>query len=344
VNKPESIDCIAEGEIQILSKSEAGAIANLTTTDLRVSAESPLVAILLCTHNGARFLEEQLNSLRAQEHKNFNLWVSDDASEDDTNRILEQNQPLPGNIRFSLKKGPGKGFVKNFHSLICQPNILADYFAYADQDDIWQPDKLSRAIAMLERVPVGTPAIYCSRTRLIDESGGEIGFSPLFEKPTSFANALVQNVGGGNTMVMNSTARDLLCEAGDIHVVSHDWWAYTLITGAGGTVIYDSYPSVGYRQHDDNMVGSNNDWPSRLFRLWWLLKGRFRTWNTINTKALQQVRHLLTPENQYILDEFSAARNRWLIPRIIGIVRSGTYRQTLMGNLGLMVAVVLKKL
>jgi glycosyltransferase involved in cell wall biosynthesis len=255
VNKPELIDCIAEDEIQILSKSDAGAIVDLTATDLRASVESPLVAVLLCTRNGARFLEEQLNSLRAQEYKNFNLWVSDDDSEDNTNQILEQNQPLPGNIRFSLKKGPSKGYVKNFHSLICQPNILADYFAYADQDDIWQPDKLSRAIAMLERVPIGTPAIYCSRTRLIDESGDEIGFSPLFEKPTFFANALVQNVGGGNTMVMNPAARDLLCEAGDIHVVSHDWWAYTLFAGDGGTVIYDSNPSLVYRQHDNNMVG-----------------------------------------------------------------------------------------
>jgi glycosyltransferase involved in cell wall biosynthesis len=344
VKKPESIDRIAEDEIQVLSKSEVGAVVDLIATDLRANVESPLVAVLLCTRNGARFLEEQLNSLRAQEHKNFNLWVSDDGSEDNTNHILEQNQPLPGNIPFAFQNGPQKGFVKNFHSLICKPNILADYFAYADQDDIWQPDKLSRAIAMLEHVPIGTPAIYCSRTRLIDESGEEIGFSPLFEKPTSFENALVQNVGGGNTMVMNKAARDLLCETGGIHVVSHDWWAYTLIAGAGGTVIYDSNPSVGYRQHDNNMVGSNNDWPSRLSRLWWLLKGRFRTWNTINTKALQQVRHLLTPENQCILDEFSTARNRWLIPRIIGIVRSGIYRQTLMGNLGLMVAVVLKKL
>ena len=119
---------------------------------------------------------------------------------------------------------------------------------------------------------------------------------------------------------------------------------YILTATARGAIIYDSYPSVRYRQHDNNMVGSNNDWRSRLFRLRMLLEGRFREWNNINTRALQQVRHLMTPENQVIFDAFCTARNRWLIPRILGVMRSGVYRQTLLGNLGLMAAVVLKKL
>ena len=120
-------------------------------------------------------------------------------------------------------------------------------------------------------------------------------------------------------------------------------WAYILTTAVGGAVIYESCPYVRYRQHDNNMVGSNNDWRSRLFRLRMLLKGRFREWNNINTGALQQVRHLMTPENQVIFDTFCTASNRWLIPRIWGMMRSGVYRQTFLGNLGLIAAVVLKK-
>ena len=307
------------------------------------TTKAPLVVVLLCTHNGDLFLKEQIDSIYAQDHRNLTVWVSDDGSEDDTNLILEQYKFLTEKDGFSIRNGPQQGFVANFHSLIFCPDIQADYYAYCDQDDIWEPDKLSRAIAALEDIPNDTPAVYCSRTRVVDEHGKDMSFSPLFKKPPSFANALVQNVGGGNTMVMNNSARELQSACCDSIVVSHDWWAYILTTGAGGTVIYDSYPSVRYRQHDNNMIGSNNDWRSRLFRLRMLLKGRFREWNNINIGALQQVRHLITPENQVILDIFCTARNRWLIPRIWGVIRSGVYRQTFLGNLGLIAAAVWKK-
>ena len=322
-----------------------GDVSNVTLAIVNTPAnyKPPIVAVLLCTCNGSRYLEEQLDSIEAQDYQNIDVWVSDDGSKDDTNPILEQYRSSKMG-HFSIQLGPQQGFVANYLSLLRNSNIRADYFAYADQDDIWQPDKLSRAITKLEFVPDDVPALYCSRTCLIDENGQEIGFSPLFEKPPGFANALVQSIGGGNTMVMNKIARDLLCAAGDKCVVSHDWWAYMLISGAGGTVFYDPNPTVCYRQHDNNQVGSNVGWQDRLLRLQMLLKGRFRNWNTVNTVALQQVRHLLTPENQYILDKFCTARNRWLVPRISGMICSGIYRQTIWGNLGLIAAIVLKKI
>lgn len=309
-----------------------------------VSISEPVVAILLCTHHGSQFLAEQLDSIRAQDHSNHCVWVSDDGSADDTHQILEQHQSYWGQERFCIQSGPQDGFVANFLSLTCFPDIEADYFAYADQDDIWEHDKLSRAIAKLESVPDNIPALYCSRTRLIDKNGRDIGFSPLFDKPPGFANALIQNIGGGNTMVMNKAAREVLRAAGERVVVSHDWWAYLIISGAGGTVFYDPYPTVRYRQHDNNLMGSNSGWYARLRRIQLLFKGRFRNWNNINTGALQQIRNLLTPENQRILDEFCTARDRWLIPRLFGIWKSGIYRQTLLGNLGLIVATILKKI
>jgi len=309
-----------------------------------VDESKPVVAILLCTHHGGQFLAEQLDSIQNQEHRHHHIWASDDGSKDDTHQILEQYQPDWGKERFSIHSGPEEGYVANFLSLICFSDIQAEYFAYADQDDIWEPDKLSRAIAKLECVPNNIPALYCSRTRLIDDNGKYIGFSPLFDKPPGFANALIQNIGGGNTMVMNKAARDVFRAAGEKTVAGHDWWAYMLITGVGGSVFYDPYPTVQYRQHDNNLVGSNGNWYARLLRIKLLLNGRFRNWNNMNIQALQQNSKLLTAENQRILDEFCTARDRWLIPRLFGIWKSGIYRQTLMGNLGLIAATILKKL
>lgn len=304
----------------------------------------PQVAVLLCTFQGGRFLAEQLDSIGAQKHKNFTLWASDDGSTDDTLQILEHYQNLWGKERVSIRSGPREGFAANFLSLACDTDIQGDLFAFVDQDDIWEPDKLSRAIARLETVQSNKPALYCSRTRLIDERGREIGFSPLFHKPPGFANALIQNIGQGNTMVMNRAARDLMNSACERDVVYHDWWTYLLIAGAGGDVFYDPCPTVRYRRHSANLMGPNASLRTRLDRMWLLFNGEFRNWNSTNINALQKTRRVLTPDNKRILDEFRAARDRWLLPRLLGLRKSGIYHQKLIGNFGLFVASVLKKI
>jgi hypothetical protein len=117
-----------------------------------------------------------------------------------------------------------------------------------------------------------------------------------------------------------------------------------VVSGCGGRVHYDPHPTVRYRQHAYNQIGSNCGNYSRLGRMAKLLKGRFRDWNDANTHALQRIRPRLTDENRRILDEFCTARERWLLPRLAGIRRSRVYRQTVFGNLSLAAAALLKKL
>lgn len=303
------------------------------------------VAVLLCTMQGQRFLAEQLNSVATQTHPNWEIWASDDGSDDHTHSILEYYQEHWGNDRLSIHAGPAEGSTANFLWLTCRADIDTEFFAYADQDDIWESDKLERAMKWLQTVPRHIPALYGSRTQLVDERNQYIGYSPLFSRSPSFENALVQNVAGGNTMVFNRAARDLLRRAGDqVQVVAHDWWAYMVITGCGGRVHYDPYPTVRYRQHGDNQVGANISWGARLVRLRLLLKGRFRKWTDENIRALQTIRPLLTDENRAILDEFEQSRNGRTMERLGGLWDSGVYRQTLLGNLGLIAASLLKKI
>jgi hypothetical protein len=226
-------------------------------------------------------------------------------------------------------------------SLLCHPALHADYYALSDQDDIWFPDKLERAVKWLGMVPETQPALYCTRTELIDEAGQSIGYSPLFTRPPAFGNALMQNVAGGNTMVMNNTARALLLEAGsDIDVIAHDWWVYIVISACGGTVYYDAEPSLRYRQHGGNLIGANAGLGARLLRIRMLFQGHLKTWTNQHIHALRPLMPKLTPANRRIYDRFVLARQRSLLPRIIGIARSGVYRQTHMGNLGLLAAAV----
>jgi glycosyltransferase involved in cell wall biosynthesis len=302
------------------------------------------VAVLLCTFNGADFLAPQLESIGAQQGLPVFLVVSDDGSEDNTLAIVDGYRQRWGNDRLEVRKGPCRGHVANFFSLVCGDGPEAEYFAFADQDDIWDPDKLARATAALAVLPHDQPALYCSRTRLISETGCPLGFSPLFSKPPGFANALVQNIGGGNTMVFNRCARELLRTAGPVDVVSHDWRAYLLVAGAGGKVIYDAHPSVCYRQHGQNLIGSNMSARERIARAWLALGNRKKEWNDRNLDALRQSYSLLSPDSRKVLDDLCRARDAGLIARIAGIRRSGIYAQSLMGNLGLMVATFLKKI
>jgi glycosyltransferase involved in cell wall biosynthesis len=303
------------------------------------------IAILLCTYQGERFLKEQLASFEHQTHTNWELWASDDGSDDGTNAILKEFKNRFPDNKVSMIKGPSDGFLSNFLSLVCNKKIDTDYYAYADQDDIWKADKIERALNYLIKIPNALPSLYCSRTELINSSGQHIGFSPLFKKSPRFENALTQNVGGGNTMVFNNVTRSLLMSAGEqVSVVAHDWWTYQLVSGAGGHVYYDQYPSLLYRQHNKNIIGTSHSWIARIKRIRMLFQGRFRAWNDRNTTELHNIKDMLTDDNQTTLEIFRQARQSPLLKRLYLLHKCRIYRQTLLGNLGLIVAALLNKL
>ncbi len=308
-------------------------------------APSGSVAILLCTLNGARFLPGQLASFEAQDFTGWRLFASDDGSEDDTITLLTEFQNKYGPHRVTIRRGPAKGFVRNFLSLICDPAVKSDYYALSDQDDIWDAHKLSRARSFLMNAPADVPCVYGSRARLIDDEGNEFGLSPLFRKSPHFRNALVQNVISGNTMVFNEKIRSILIKAGpDIDVPVHDWWIYLATAAVGGRIVYDPLPTVAYRIHADNLIGSTRSLRDRIRQVRMLWEGRFKGWTDANIRALERVKGLMLEENQQTFERFRRARNQSLLSRVYGLLRSGIYRQTLLGNIGLCFAVLFRKI
>ena len=306
---------------------------------------SAKVAILLATYCGGRFLAEQLDSFVAQTYSDWELWASDDGSNDDTIAILEAYKCKIPLGRLSILSGPRNGITANFFALILNQTIKAEYYAYSDQDDIWDADKLERAVTWLNSVSKNIPALYCSRTRLIDEIGGCIGESCFFNRKKSFANALVQNVAGGNTMVFNHAAMLLLRECKENYFgVMHDWWTYIVVSGCGGVVFYDTRPSLSYRQHANNAIGANSSFAARLTRVRQMRHGRFKNWNDANIMAISKIQEKFTLQNRVTLTLFARARQMSLLPRLVYMLRSGVYRQTFLGNIGLFFAVVFRKI
>lgn len=310
-----------------------------------MAGPEPHVAILLCSYNGAAFIRDQLDSIAAQSHRNWKVWVSDDGSQDGTLAVLEEYRSAWGPERLTVLNGPSRGFAPNFLSLVCRPEISGDYYAYADQDDVWNIDKLERAVGRLRGPGDNRPALYCSRTLLISENGAELGLSPLFTQKPDFRNALVQNVGGGNTMVFNAAARGVLLTAGpDLDVVAHDWWTYLAVSAVGGYVVYDPAPTLRYRQHGQNLIGSNRGLRANMLRLTRLLHGQFGHWIDANAAGLERLLPSMPPHNREIFQEFQASRRGGVLRRITGLKRSGVYRQTFSGNVGLFVAAFFRKL
>jgi glycosyltransferase involved in cell wall biosynthesis len=303
------------------------------------------VAILMCTYNGQAYLKEQIDSFMAQTHQNWTLYISDDGSTDGTLALLENYRELIDSHRIQLFNGPRAGFAANFMSLVRNSDIHADFYAFSDQDDIWFDNKLHRSIRQLEKLPPHLPALYCSRTRLIDENRTITGFSPAFKQPPEFQNALIQSLAGANTMLLNNAARDLLKKVPETAtIVAHDWLSYLLITATGGQVIYDLEPTLDYRQHSANVIGANSGLKERLSRVGKLIDGRFRGWSDANIQTLEAVNDELTKANRQTLQDFCEGRLSPLHQRLRLMKKSGIYRQSLLGNISLIIAIFLNKI
>jgi glycosyltransferase involved in cell wall biosynthesis len=300
----------------------------------------------LALYNGAPYLNEQLDSIAAQSHTDWCLLVSDDASTDTSPAMVREfaAQHTAGQVR--MIDGPVAGAAANFMHLLRHSDPQADHLALCDQDDVWLPHKLGRAIAALEQTPSDQPALYCSRTLVCDAALGSQYLSRAPGRSLTFCNALVQNVVAGNTIVLNRTAAKLVREtaAQITEIAVHDWWIYQIITGVGGTVIFDDEPGLLYRQHGNNEIGAHHGVLASISRLTQVLGGRFRRWNDMNVAALSLVAPQLTPEHRQVLDDFARDRRGPLSRRLRALRRSGVYRQSKPGNAALWLSAVLGRL
>jgi len=238
--------------------------------------------------------------------------VRDDGSTDGTIAILRSRG-------LDAERGEHVGFVRSFAALLARSD--ADYVAFCDQDDVWLPDKVSRAVARLEGV--SGPALYCGRLAVVDERLEPRGLSPLPRRGLSFANALVESQAAGCTIVLNRAGRELI-RAFPAEVVSHDWWAY-LVVSAFGETLYDERPSILFRKHSGQAfgigVGAAGTWRAKLAQ-------------ARRPGALEQVRAFareygdrLGEEERRVLERFLGAQDRFG-SRLSYAVRPDVYRQS----------------
>jgi len=214
------------------------------------------IQVLMSVYNGEKYLLDQLISLKNQKEVMLKILIRDDGS---TDRSLAKMFEFARktDIEVSIFSGPNIGVIASFFELLKTSDNNVQYYAFCDQDDVWHSDKLYRAILLMKHIPAHIPAMYCSRTELVDDNYSHLAYWPqLPKKGPSFNNALIENIAVGCTIVINHTARDLILrELPDTsRIIMHDWWIY-LCVSAFGEVVYDPEPHILYRQHNSNLIG-----------------------------------------------------------------------------------------
>ena len=212
------------------------------------------VTILMSTYNGEDFLEEQLQSLLSQQDVETHILVRDDGSTDRTRDILDRWQDEG---KLTWYGGDNLGWAMSFMHLLTHAAPDADYYAFCDQDDIWLPDKLSRAVGMIEQQEQEC-VLYCSNVTYY-RNGREEGLVKPAGLHFDIYTAMVKCLTVGCTMVMDKTLASHIRRHPPRQVAAHDFWVYQ-VASAIGTVCYDETSHMLYRQHDHNQIGQKRTW------------------------------------------------------------------------------------
>ena len=309
-------------------------------------ASGQSVLIAMTVYNAAANLDAQLRSIAAQDHRDWTLTISDDGSQDGSAEIAQRFAQKAGARHVIVRQGPQEGFAENFLSIVRDSWEPGLFLAFSDHDDVWFPDRLSRGLRALAGVG-DTPALYCSRTIITDAALRPLRLSPPRPRAPSFRNALAQNIAAGNTILANPAAARLLHQAASRRpkIVSHDWWAYQIVTGAGGTILHDDAPTLLYRQHAANQIGANDSARARMRRIGMILSGVYRRWNDVNLAALTSASDLLTAENRDLVERFTAIRSGTRGLRCMTALRKlRLYRQTRASTAALYAAALFNRL
>ncbi len=232
------------------------------------------VVVLLAAYNGERYLQAQLDSILGSDYRGrISVLLGLDPSTDDSRAALTQyDSGAVEVIEHTTSSGSAMG---NFSRLMCYASQRTEnYFCLSDQDDVWLPRKLALGMEKLKALEQiygdAVPLLVFSDAEVVDEKLRTIAASFWrYEKLEpdlcrAYKNLAVQNVAQGCTFVLN---RALLEKVHHIPALArmHDHWMM-LVAAVFGHIDYIDAPTLKYRQHSRNVLGSAGQHLGSVFR------------------------------------------------------------------------------
>ena len=277
------------------------------------------ISVLMSTYNGGRYLCQQIDSILGQEGVKVHLLVRDDGSTDNTLDILES---YAKKRLLKWYQGENLKSARSFLKLL-KDSDKCDYYAFADQDDYWERDKLKIAVEQLQDYGEETCALYLAQPQAADQE-----LTPLpttqFKPLNTFGESLVYRFAMGCTMVMNNKLREVILSHEQQYPCMHDIWIYTIAHAIGAKVIWDNVPHTLNRQHGNNVVGLGEGfleiWSARFRRLCGKEEERYHQ----NAEIREAFRDLMPKENRDTIDLFVQAKHSFM--KRLKLITSPKYR------------------
>ena len=216
------------------------------------------IDILLATYNGSKYLHEQLDSILNQSYGNINVIIRDDGSSDNTVMIIKEYEQKDSRVRLLNDNLGNLGFVRNFEELM--KNSTSEYLMFSDQDDIWYNNKVEtsykRIKAIEEKNGKSCPILVHTNSKIMNyETRTKSLFISDCAKNSSFENSFFNFFVQGSTMLINgSLKREALPFSKEVYL--HDRYLH-LIAEFIGIRSYIDVPTMDYRQHSNNEIGSS---------------------------------------------------------------------------------------
>lgn len=268
------------------------------------------VLVLMSTYNGEKYIQEQITSILTQDNVQTILIIRDDGSTDSTVSIIQDFMSKYSNIY--VINGTNIGCKNSFYELCSYsqkyfPSI--EYYAFADQDDYWKPNKLYEGIKKLKKENKNFPLLYYCQTTLVDR---ELNYIKQIHSKTdtdNFIEVCISYPASGCTMIFNKSSLELFILGVPEHMYLHDSWMIKMVAACNGIIIKDENSYILYRQHGTNVVGASNTFIS-------VLKRRFAALTEKRCQRSKELRNILktyesfiTPNNLKTINTFVNYKN-----------------------------------
>lgn len=227
------------------------------------------VAVILSAYNGEKYIRQQIDSILDQTNVDLELFIRDDGSHDMTVPIVREYEAKYNIVH--VREGINLGFRQSFiQELLYHKGF--DYYAFSDQDDFWEKEKLRSACTVIEtKSSPWIPTVYYSNLNIADENLHIYRHTDLEKRKHSLASSIMRRSIAGCTMVLNKAMWEKIAEnqiSDQMLRRGHDSFIISLCYAIGGCVLCDERAYIRYRQHQDNTSGGMNGPLQRIKKEW----------------------------------------------------------------------------